>query len=113
MLTDWYSFSFSLAWSEMAPIKTPIKRAGLSIDADDSTTPKKEKKTPAKKTPKVVKLGSGMPMLKSPVQLSSPLGTPVSTKKGMKKTPSAFTPANTTTPQGIDFVLHFTFFLPF
>ena len=92
----------------MAPIKTPSKRAGVSIDADDVTTPKKEKKTPAKKTPKVVQLGSGTPMLKSPVQLSSPLGTPVSTKKAMKKTPlkpktpSALTPANTTTPQGID-----------
>ena len=91
----------------MAPIKTPSKRFGESIDADDVITPKKEKKTPAKKTPKVVQLGSGTPVLKSPVQLSSPIGTPVSTKKVIKKTPlkpktpSAHTPINTASPQGI------------
>jgi len=92
----------------MAPIKTPNKRIGESIDADDVTTPKKEKKTPAKKTPKVVQLGTGTPKsvlaLKSPV--TSPAGTPVTKKTAPKKTPlklktpSAVTPANTETPKG-------------
>ena len=96
----------------MAPLKTPSKRVGESVDADEVATPKKEKKTPAKKTPKVVQLGSGTPMLKSPVQLSSPIGTPVSTKKATRKTPLkpktplAVTPANTASPQGIFYISH-------
>ena len=100
-----FKFFSSLAWSEMAPIKTPSKRTGESIDADDVATPKKEKKTPAKKTPKVVQLGAGIP--KSPSGLKSPMASPVSTpvlskKTPLKpKTPSAVTPANTDTPKGI------------
>uniref|UniRef100_A0A0P5R1N6 Zinc finger CCHC domain-containing protein n=1 Tax=Daphnia magna TaxID=35525 RepID=A0A0P5R1N6_9CRUS len=93
-------------WSEMV---SPNKRAAESIDDDDVTTPKKEKKTP-KKTPKVVKLDPGTPkslaVLKSPVHETSPLVATTSAKKVFRKTPakqkdtsSVNTPGNASTPQ--------------
>lgn len=97
-------------WSEMAPPKRASKRLAGSIEEDEEiATPKKEKKTPAKKTPKVVQLQDSTP--KSPV---SPAATaPLSAKKDIKKTPLkpktpnvANTPANLSTPIGM-----FLFFL--
>jgi hypothetical protein len=90
-------------WSEMV---SPKKRAADSIENEDVTTPKKEKKTP-KKTPKVVKLEPGTPkslaVLKSPVHETSPLVATTSAKKA-KKTPlkqkAMETPKNANTPQG-------------
>ncbi|XP_046441241.1 neurofilament heavy polypeptide-like isoform X4 [Daphnia pulex] len=89
-------------WSEMV---SPKKRAADSIENEDVTTPKKEKKTP-KKTPKVVKLEPGTPkslaVLKSPVHETSPLVATTSAKKA-KKTPlkqkAMETPKNANTPQ--------------
>ncbi len=92
-------------WSEMAPPKRASKRFAGSIEEDDDvTTPKKDKMTPAKKTPKVVQLQSGGGTPKSPV--SPAPGTPViSAKKGVKKTPaktpSVNTPSTFGTPKSI------------
>jgi hypothetical protein len=81
---------------------SPKKRAADSIENEDVTTPKKEKKTP-----KVVKLEPGTPkslaVLKSPVHETSPLVATTSAKKA-KKTPlkqkAMETPKNANTPQG-------------
>jgi len=80
-------------WSEMAPPKRASKRFAGNIEEDEGiTTPKKEKQTPAKKTPKVVQLTP-----KSPA--SPAAASPISAKKGPKKTPlAAKTPNNATTP---------------
>lgn len=95
-------------WSEMVSPKTN-KRNADSVDDDEVTTPKKEKKTPAKKTPKVVKLEPGTPktpaVSNSPSRLTSPLTAPTSAKKAPRKTPLkpkdlANTPKNANTPQG-------------
>ncbi len=98
-------------WSEMVSPKTN-KRTADSVDDDEVTTPKKEKKTPAKKTPKVVKLEPGTPKtpapLNSPGGLTSPLAAPTSSKKAGRKTPmkpkvldSVNTPKTNNTPQGM------------
>jgi hypothetical protein len=104
-------------WSEMV---SPNKRAADTIDNEDVTTPKKEKKTPMKtpkvvklepgtpmKTPKVVKLEPGTPksiaVLKSPVHQESPLVATTSAKKARKtplKQKAVETPKNSNTPQG-------------
>ena len=88
-------------WSEMV---SPNKRAADSIEDDEVSTPKRDKKTP-KKTPRVVKLEPGTPktVLKSPVHLTSPL-VPTTSAKKIKKTPlklkAVETPKNSNTPQG-------------
>lgn len=97
-------------WSEMV---SPNKRMADNVEGLDVTTPKKDRTllTPAKKTPKIVKLQPGTP--KSPAastnstQLASPLVATPSTKKAAKKTPAkqkgldaVNTPRGGNTPQG-------------
>lgn len=95
-------------WSEMV---SPNKRQADRVEDDDVTTPKKEKQTPAKKTPKIVKLEPGTPKspaaLNSSALISSPLVATTSAKKAVRKTPakqktlnSVNTPNNNNTPQG-------------
>lgn len=95
-------------WSEMVSPQTN-KRPSSSVD-DDVSTPKRERKTPAKKTPKIVKL-EGTP--KSPGATNGGISsaTPAasqSAKKVSNKTPLkpkgldfSNTPSSAKSPQGV------------
>lgn len=89
-------------WTEMAPTRASMKRVAESIEDDDVTAPKKDKQTPAKKTPgKVVQMKNGT----SPKSPMANATSPASTKKMAKKTPlKAKTPNGSeapSTPKGI------------